>query len=56
MLYWSFFTSTAQPDEHRGPILVIQFELYPPDPPQRRAARHLVIPSVQQYRDAHRLS
>ena len=59
LICWSFFShydsSTAQSDEHRGPDLVLQFELYPPDRPQRRAAGHLVIPSAQQYRDAHRL-
>ena len=52
LLYYYYHSSIAQSD---GPRLVLHFELYPPDHPQRRAARHLVIPSVQQYRDAHRL-
>jgi hypothetical protein len=62
LICWSFIiitilTRIAQSDEHRGPRLVLQFELYPPDRPQRRAALNLVILSgqVQQYRDAHRL-
>ncbi|KAH9998724.1 hypothetical protein BJV77DRAFT_709500 [Russula vinacea] len=35
--------------------LVLRFTLCPPDRSQRRAARHVVLPSFQQYCDAHRL-
>ena len=48
-------TSDAHPDEHLWSRLVLRFTVYPPDRPQRRAARHVVIPSFQKYRDAHRL-
>ena len=48
-------TSNAHPDEHLWSRLVLRFTLRPPDRSQLRAARHVVLPSFQQHRDAHRL-
>ena len=48
-------TSNAHPDEHLWSRMVLRFTLHPSDRSQRRAARHVVLPSFQQYRDAHRL-